>query len=114
VEYFDYDVRSVGKENLVTNSITLPAMIGTREAAVELITEARLDDNLRDERVVIYGNGLLTATPSFVDELIGELVKRHVGSVALVGAPSKFMRDLKASGKKRSFDKIFTLKSVEV
>lgn len=98
----------------MTNSITLPAMIGTREAAVELITEARLDENLHNERVVIYGNGLLTATPSFVDELIGELVKRHVGSVALVGTPSKFMDDLKASGKRRSFDNIVALKSVEV
>jgi phage FluMu protein gp41 len=98
----------------MSNTITMPPMIGTREAAVELINESEVDADLQGERVVIYSNALLSATPSFVSGLLNELVNRHVETVALVGAPSKFVNDLRANGSKLNFDKIITLKAVDL
>jgi hypothetical protein len=76
----------------MTLKITLPRLVGTREAADDLVEKT----TGTPENGVVYVNGraLATSTISFADELVKKLVERGASKIMLVSAPERFERQM--------------------
>lgn len=72
--------------------IELPRLVGTREAAKHLV-EANVD--LDTTEVTLYARAVLSAAPSFLDELVTDLDRRGVTRLQLVGASDALYNELR-------------------
>ncbi|TDN42549.1 hypothetical protein EDF64_11124 [Curtobacterium flaccumfaciens] len=81
----------------MTLKITLPRLVGTREAADDLVENA----SGTPEGGVVYVNGraLATSTISFADELVKKLAERGASNILLVSAPERFERQMTDASK---------------
>lgn len=62
--------------------ITLPRLIGTREAARSIVDAAHINDH----DVIVFARAVASAAPSFVDEFISCLGTAGVSTVRVVGS----------------------------
>ncbi|GGL07810.1 phospholipase/lecithinase/hemolysin [Curtobacterium luteum] len=82
----------------MTLNITLPRLVGTREAAEDLVN--RTDGTPEDGRVEVNGRALATSTISFADELVKKLIERGAKEILIVSAPERFRRQMTDAGKR--------------
>jgi len=69
-------------------SIDLPRYVSTREMADALLAEQHVPDALDDERVVLIAKHLVSATGSFIEQLLSRLEDRGAREVVVFGAPA--------------------------
>jgi hypothetical protein len=82
--------------------ITLPRLVGTREAARDLLAEHRVPPTLAGEQVVLLCRDLASGSTSFADELVKDLlVDRAAAELVLVGAPERFVDHIRATAARR-------------
>ncbi|MCS5715117.1 hypothetical protein NVV95_11195 [Herbiconiux sp. CPCC 205716] len=86
--------------------IELPRLVGTREAATELLEQKQIPVELAGADVYILGRSLATSTISFADELLKQLSARHAGDIILVGTPGRFENDIKNAAARRKLDSV--------
>jgi hypothetical protein len=86
----------------LTVSIELPRLVGTREAAGELMADTSIPTDLKGADVYILGRSLSTSTISFADELLKQLSTRHVGNIILIGTPDRFRKDITNAATRRN------------
>ena len=77
--------------------IELPRLVGTRDAARELV-ENNVTDSVHE--VTLHARAVLSAAPSFVDELIADLERRGVQKVELVGASDRLVAEFRQSAER--------------
>ena len=66
--------------------ITLPRLVGTRDAARELVEDAfRRAETSNEERIRLFARAVLSAAPSFVDELVASLARHGVSEIDVFG-----------------------------
>lgn len=68
--------------------ITLPRLVGTREAADELVESTPKADG--DECVWLLSRALSTSTISFADELVSKLKDEGARKILIVAGPERF------------------------
>ncbi|WP_140162872.1 hypothetical protein [Agreia sp. VKM Ac-1783] len=79
----------------MTTTIVLPRLVGTRNAAYNLVEDAFAGDVASAKEVEISARAVLAAAPSFVDALITSLDEHGVNSVTLVGASNDLVTEMK-------------------
>jgi hypothetical protein len=83
-------------------ALQLPALVGTREAADDLLHECEVAPDLRGETVVLLCRDLLSGSPSFADQLVKRLlVEAGAEELILVAARARFVELVKASAARR-------------
>jgi hypothetical protein len=84
----------------VTTALTLPRLAGSRELVLRLL--APLPPTLHGTSVEVGAQGLASAAPSFVDELVKEiLVNRDAKRLTVRHASERLAHYLKRSAKNR-------------
>ncbi len=80
----------------MTLKITLPRLVGTREAADQIV-----EDSIgihvgrdHDSRVLLLSRALAASTISFADELVMKLSQEGFNEILVVGAPEQFTEQL--------------------
>lgn len=68
--------------------IPLPRLVGTREAADELVEAFPSSEG--DQRVWLLGRALSTSTISFADELVLKLKDSGAREIMIVAGPARF------------------------
>lgn len=68
--------------------IRLPRLVGTREAADELVAEA--EGTPVNGQAWVLGSALATSTISFADELIQKLAARGANQIVIVAGTKRF------------------------
>jgi hypothetical protein len=82
--------------------LRLPRLVGTREAAVDLLEAQDVPRDLRAADVIVFCDDLATGSASAADELVRQvLTERHGGHLVLVGAPQLFWRRVCESAERR-------------
>lgn len=79
-------------------TIVLPRLVGTRELARDLVSEARISDGTK-ERAVLAARAVDVVAPSFVDELVVALKEAGVSQLVLQGASEDLTASLNARAK---------------
>jgi hypothetical protein len=93
-------------------ALRLPRLVGTREAAVDLLDAQDVARDLRTADVVVFCDDLATGSASFADELVRQvLVERHGVHLVLVGAPQLFWMRVSESAERRGVADRVTQKS---
>lgn len=69
------------------STITLPRLVGTRQAADEIVAESAIGE--RDQVVTIFARAVSSSAPSFADELLKKLRNRGINKVLVVGSPDR-------------------------
>ncbi len=91
--------------------ITLPRLIGSRESADDLL-EPLLDD-LRGAELLVDCRELLTASPSFADQLVGSsLGEGGAAGLTLLSPPPSFRADIEKAASKRGLASRVTVSDV--
>ena len=93
-------------------TITLPRLIGTREAAHRLIDDSRVDDSLRGSTVSIVARNLSTATMSFTDELLSALEEGGASDIVVIRPPADFHEQVDSVVRERGFTNVRIADSV--
>jgi hypothetical protein len=75
-------------------TITLPRLIGTRDAATRLLDEFGVGSTLTGERVEVNARNLSSSTTSFTDELLVELTERGADEIIVASAPTEFIKQV--------------------
>ncbi len=99
----------------MSETIILPRLNGTRDAAKALIKRALGDARSEAQAgrdVTVNARAVTSAAPSFVDALIDDLADRGIAKVHLVGASQKLLertqeaarRQLQTKGKRVEID----------
>jgi methylmalonyl-CoA mutase cobalamin-binding subunit len=73
--------------------ITLPRLVGTREAADELVSQAV--GTPENGKAWVLGSALATSTISFADELITQLAARGANQILLVAGTPRFEKQMR-------------------
>ena len=76
------------------SAITLPRLVGTRQAADQIVQESRLTPG---DDVTIYARAVSSAAPSFADELLKQLRHHGVRKIRVVGSESRLFTYLSES-----------------
>lgn len=87
----------------MNSSVTLPRLIGTRDAATRILEEQDVSRDLTGKDVEIIARNLSTSTISFTDELLMLLEERHPREIFLVGAPREFRDQVEKSSSTHGF-----------
>lgn len=83
--------------------ISLPRLIGSRESADDLLDSVA--DDLAGADVLVDCRELLTASPSFADQLVGSsLDLGRAAHLVLLSPPPAFRSDVERSARKRGLD----------
>lgn len=82
-----------GSESVTT--ITLPRLVGTRQAADHIVEETALEHG--SDEVTILARAVSSAAPSFADELLKQLRTRGIRRVSVVGSPDRLFAYLSES-----------------
>ena len=90
----------------MSQSILLPRLVGTGDAAVQLVYLYELDNDLTKQKIRILGRNLSTATKVFADTLVEILVERKAGEIVLIGCPRDFTGNMFAAAKKAGYRSI--------
>ena len=72
--------------------IRLPRLVGTREAADELVAEA--EGTPVDGQAWVLGGALATSTMSFADELVERLAARGADQIVIVAGTERFTQQM--------------------
>ena len=75
--------------------ITLPRLIGTREAARSLVDAAGIHGG--EHEVILFARAVASAAPSFVDEFVRCLSAAGVDTVRVVGSSESLLNSLSES-----------------
>lgn len=80
----------------MTLKITLPRLVGTREAADQIVGDSlgQRDRSTTDGRVLLLSRALAASTISFADELVLKLEQEGFSEILVVGAPAQFTEQL--------------------
>lgn len=82
--------------------LRLPRLAGTREAVGDLLAEQQVASSLRGEDLVVLCRDLASASTSFADQLVKEVVEeRGAAALVLVGAPDRFVQLVRESAARR-------------
>ncbi|UBQ02749.1 hypothetical protein [Curtobacterium sp. TXMA1] len=88
----------------MTVKITLPRLVGTREAADRIVGDSIgqgvREDN--DRRVLVLSRALAASTISFADELVSKLEQEGFNEILVVGAPEEFTEQLSQATSRRT------------
>ena len=83
-------------------ALRLPRLVGTREAAVDLLDAQDVARDLRTADVVVFCDDLATGSASFADELVRQvLTERRGGHLVFVGAPQLFWSRVTEAAERR-------------
>jgi hypothetical protein len=95
--------------------LRLPRLVGTREAAVDLLEAQDVPRDLGTADVVVFCDDLATGSASFADELVRQvLTERHGGHLVFVGAPQLFwMRVSEAAERRGVLDRVVQKSAAE-
>jgi hypothetical protein len=92
--------------------LRLPRLVGTREAAVDLMDAQEIPPQLAGADVVVFCDDLATGSASFADELVRQVLDvRGGGTLMLVGAPQPFWARVSEAADRRGLATQVALKS---
>ena len=96
--------------------LRLPRLVGTREVVGDLLADQDMPKDLTGQRFVVLCYGLTSASSSFSDELVKEILQeRHAAELALVGASDRFLGLVRAAAARRGVEQqIVELSGAEV
>ena len=86
--------------------ITLPRLIGTRDAAARLLEVQNVGGDLSDLDVQILARNLSTSTMSFTDELLKQLCRRNPKSIVVRNPPAEFAQQVKLALRENGFKNV--------
>lgn len=94
--------------------LELPRLLGTRQAAADVVERANLPEPL-DGDVVVLANSVAAVSPSYADELVKQLLEVHRAEEILIVGGSPHLQDrLKDAAQRRSMgDKVRTVSPSE-
>lgn len=92
-------------------SITLPRLIGTRDAAKRLLEVQDVGPDLSGAIVRILARNLSTSTTSFTDELLQLLEARQAKSIQVLNAPTEFAEQVERQSKMHGYDNVEVAKA---
>jgi hypothetical protein len=93
-------------------AITLPRLVGTRQAADSLVEQAGLEPTSHE--VTVFARAVSSAAPSFADELVRSLSDRGVRKVRVVGSSDTLLKYLQASALRRGSIEIIRTSSADL
>ena len=82
--------------------LVLPRLAGTRDLVSQLLADQRVPADLHGATVVVLARELASASASFADALVREVVEvRGARELALVGAPDHFVQQVDGAASRR-------------
>lgn len=93
---------------IVIKTITLPRLIGTRDAATRLLKEFDVNSTLTGIRVEVNARNLSASTASFTDQLLVELTERGADEIIVVSAPTEFIKQVDHTVSEHGFQNVRT------
>ncbi len=92
-------------------TLTLPRLVGSREAVRDLLAEQSISEDLSDDGLVVLCRDLASGSSSFADELVFEVLqRRRAPELVIVGAPIRFGQRVEESASRRGVEHQVSIK----